>query len=286
MNEVNFLSLFSICIIFIAQLVYSNGLSEKNYLNAVSDRLYAGSVLKEGEFLQSNNKMFKVVLEDSGILTIYKLNYNPYTAEKLWESENLLNCYKKNNFFYLSMQKDGNLVIYSNHTVFWETSTHGHGRPKQFLEISNDGKLRIKDASKIIIWEAKEINESLKTIVPSDKLKTRQTLLENQYLISKNGKYMALMQSDGDVGIYNLRNKRMIRKWISNTKNKGFLPFKLVMTESGNLVLFDKYERRIWTLKAPNKEKTSNVELVMQNDGNLIHFVNYKIIWSSETLEK
>ena len=252
MNGVNFICLFSFSIFLITKLqfVRAKKMNDKHFLNEVSDRLYSGSVLKEGEFLQSNNKLFKVVLEISGILTLYKLKYKPFSTEKIWESENLINCYKKGNSFYLSMQKDGNLVIYSNHTVFWSTSTNGQGRPKQYLEISNDGVLAIKDASNTIIWEAHEINENHKSIVPSDKLKIGQTLMENEFIISKNGKFMTLMQSDGDVGIYKIRNKRLIRKWISNTKNKGFLPFKLSMSENGKLVLFDHYQRRIWTLRA------------------------------------
>ncbi len=296
MNEVK---LFHCEILFFLILLnFSHALSFQNnrpfntsHINQVSDKLFAGSILKEGEFIISKNKQYKAILKSNGLLVLYKLYYHPFSKEKLWKSNNYFNCYKSNNTFRLSMQMDGNLVIYDkNSTVFWESGTYGKGRPKQYLKISNNGKLRIKDNIKTKLWKNKRMyegNSVKQQSLPSNKLTFGQNLLENQRLISQNGKFTLIMQSDGDLGLYKIRNKRLIRKWISNTKNKGFLPFRLSIVENGNIVLFDKYKRRIWTLRANKKSTniTKSGELVIQNDGNLIHLVDNYLVWTSKTKE-
>ena len=257
-------------------------------LNQISDKLFAGSILKEGEFILSKNKQYKAILENNGLLVVYKLYYNPFSKEKIWETNNYFNCYKSNNSFHLSMQMDGNLVIYDkNHTVFWDSGTNGKGRPKQYLKISDNGKLRIKDDIKLRLWKNRRMKESKQIkdqSFSSNKLVIGQNLLENDRLVSQNGKFILLMQNDGDLGLYKIRNKRLIRKWISNTKNKGFPPFRLSLLENGNIVLFDKYKRRIWTLRN-NKKSNGFCEFRLQNDGNLVHLVDNNVIWASETKE-
>ena len=107
-----------------------------------------------------------------------------------------------------------------------------------------------------------------------DRLFPGQFLKKNQRLISKNRRYNAVYQSDGNFVVYTKNNKAL---WASNTQYKA--PGKLILQRDGNLVIYNKWGKAVWysnTYRKPSKF------LVMQNNGNLVLYMN-KAIWASNT---
>jgi hypothetical protein len=97
--------------------------------------LKTSQILYQGEFLQSPNGKFKLVLQTDGNLVLYE-------GEKaLWSSETNGKNVKK-----LVMQSDGNLVLYSPNGPVWATNTSGN--PGAYLVLQDDGNLVIYRA----IW--------------------------------------------------------------------------------------------------------------------------------------
>jgi len=102
------------------------------------------------------------------------------------------------------------------------------------------------------------------------------------------------VQTDGNLVLYKTQNYNAI--WSTSTsKFRNFAPFKFVIQEDGNLVLYDKDGTARWnsgTVQKPKevakdkKDKTVRwkVELRLQTDGNLVLYrEDGKVLWSSGT---
>jgi len=102
------------------------------------------------------------------------------------------------------------------------------------------------------------------------------------------------VQTDGNLVLYKTQNYNAI--WFTSTSNyRNYAPFKFVIQEDGNMVLYDKDGTARWnsgTVQKPKgfaedkKEKTVwwKVELRLQTDGNLVLYrEDGKVLWSSGT---
>jgi microsomal dipeptidase-like Zn-dependent dipeptidase len=99
------------------------------------------------------------------------------------------------------------------------------------------------------------------------------TLTVTQVLTSPSGRFIAIMQADGNFVVYNQNNP----VWASNTNGQGSAPFNLIIQSDGNLVV---------NANTPNCQAntactptwasntaghgTGPYNLVMQDDGNLV----------------
>ena len=100
-------------------------------------------------------------------------------------------------------------------------------------------------------------------------------LNQGEKLVSKNGKYTALMQSDGNLVIYTAGTPI----WASNSGARGTPPFRLVMQADGNLVIYGA-NRFVWNSGV--LRGTAPFKLIMQDDGNLcIYDSKNSFIWNS-----
>lgn len=93
--------------------------------------LKPGNVLMVDQFIESENKVFRLLLQGDGNLVLYKDN-NP-----LWSTNSptlpIEMC---------MMQGDGNLVLYSNENIpYWASQTAEN--PGAYLVLQNDGNLEI-----------------------------------------------------------------------------------------------------------------------------------------------
>jgi len=96
---------------------------------------------------------------------------------------------------------------------------------------------------------------------------------------SENGKYLLVMQDDGNLVIY----EGTVAKWSSGTHGKGTKPYKLVMQGDGNLVIYDNSNDAIWASNTAGKG-TGPYRLVMQDDRNLVIYdKNDTSLWASNT---
>jgi len=112
-----------------------------------------------------------------------------------------------------------------------------------------------------------------------DVLNVGEALLQNQFLQSKDGRFKLILQSDGNLVIYN--SDQPI--WHSNTWGKPYIT-RCVMQSDGNLVLYDNNSIPHWHSNTWGKPIT---RCVMQSDGNLVLYDNNSIPhWHSDTWGK
>ena len=101
-------------------------------------------------------------------------------------------------------------------------------------------------------------------------------LAEGQKLTSRNHAHVLCMQHDGNLVIYHGGNAT----WASNTCNKGSGPYRLVMQEDRNLVVYGSAWSVIWATNTC-QHGVGPARLVMQDDGNLVIYGNDgKVIWA------
>jgi hypothetical protein len=105
--------------------------------------LAAGDDAAEGDFLQSTEKDYRLIVQGDGNLVVYNGAGTP-----IWSSQTdgkLKPPYK------LSMQTDGNLVLYAQNGVVWATNTDGSGSGNQ-LRMQTDGNLVLYDRAENPLW--------------------------------------------------------------------------------------------------------------------------------------
>ena len=118
----------------------------------------------------------------------------------------------------------------------------------------------------------------------SDTLECERDLFTHGILASKNGKYFARLQDDGNFVCYTSSNfKTNNAFWATNTGGVGFSPFRLISQNDGNLCLYDQSGKCTWSSNTW-KKGSAPYRLVMQDDRNLVLYDRYnKPTWASGT---
>jgi len=114
-----------------------------------------------------------------------------------------------------------------------------------------------------------------------DTLNPGQTLLQGQYLQSRNRRFRIAIKSNGNVVLTAKRGRRRRAIWISDSKGNGSSPYRLRMKKNGNLVLYDKNNDECW---ASDTRGNPGSRVILQNNRD---FVMYKPgrrrIWNTRT---
>jgi hypothetical protein len=101
-------------------------------------------------------------------------------------------------------------------------------------------------------------------------------LLQNDYLLSPSGRYQFILQTDGNLVLYDLgQQHRAI--WASQTK--GHAVSKAIMQSDGNLVIYGP-SQAIWA--SGTKGKPNSI-LVAQDDGNVVIYEPNVPVWATNT---
>lgn len=109
-------------------------------------------------------------------------------------------------------------------------------------------------------------------ICKGNTLKPGQKLNQNEYLLSENRRFAAVMQEDNNFVVYN--SDRPL--WASGTYKPGGGGY--IEMDSSGIVSF-KGADRIW-----NTKREGAAELIMQNDGNLVAYKkDHTPVWASDT---
>ena len=88
------------------------------------------------------------------------------------------------------------------------------------------------------------------------------------YLESLDGSHRLVMQTDGNLVLYNMRYRPRLAIWASDTaEHPGTC---LHMYKDGNLLLVDRDNNVIWDAGVRNYEYSNGAFLRVQNDGNLV----------------
>ena len=137
-----------------------------------------------------------------------------------------------------------------------------------------------------------QVNVSLVNVLPVSVGNTvssarNGTLTAAQILTSPSGRFVAVMQADGNFVVYN----QGAPVWASNTNGQGSAPFNLIMQSDGNLVVYavtqtceaDTACIANWFGNSKGKG-TPPYMLTMQDDGNLIVYDSTNTaIWTTDT---
>jgi hypothetical protein len=118
----------------------------------------------------------------------------------------------------------------------------------------------------------------------SDTLQQNCTLNQEEYLVSTNNAYYAFMQRDGNFVVYTSSDFSPVNaQWSSNSTDKGQRPYRLIMQDNGNLVIYDVNNIKIWSTRTAGKG-VPPYHLIMQIDRNLVLYDCYhQPIWASNT---
>jgi hypothetical protein len=172
-----------------------------------------------------------------------------------------------------AMQSDGNLVVYSNTgKALWSSGTYGH--PGASLAVQNDGNVVIYDAGKAL-WASG-------TVVPGapgapagcGAIKPGQGLEVGQSFKSCDSRFTLAMQSDGNLVLYE-GSKAL---WATGTNGKA--GFVANMQTDGNFVLYDTHGKALWSSGTYGH---AGAYLAVQTDGNLVVYSGSTPLWDSGT---
>ncbi|MEH1834991.1 MAG: hypothetical protein V7L29_23765 [Nostoc sp.] len=104
-------------------------------------------------------------------------------------------------------------------------------------------------------------------------------LFANQYLISPNGKYKVIQQSDGNFVLYDYSTFL----WKSNTYNRP--AFSTHMQSDCNLVNYTYNGTPVWASRTDGRG--SNCRLQLQDDGNLVIYTGNNVpVWQTRTYRR
>jgi RHS repeat-associated protein len=180
----------------------------------VGYRLFSGQTLASGACLQSLNKRFMLVMQTAGNLVQYDLSYSPAHAI-------FYNSTTGTPGSYLAMQGDGNLVIYTaSGSAVWSTgSVTGTG--SYMLQVQDPGNLVIyRD-----IWETgtSQAANGVTNFTPvscsnlGPGIALNQNIPMGSCLISSNGRFALLMQTDGNLVVYDRSANPLSAIWNTGT---------------------------------------------------------------------
>ena len=108
------------------------------------------------------------------------------------------------------------------------------------------------------------------TLVPGN------SLMPNQELVSTNGKWKLIMQTDGNLVLY--RTETGFAEW--STKTNGQDVKGAFMQGDGNFVLYTFANKPVWDSKTYGKPGSY---LILQDDGNLVIYQPNVAVWASGT---
>jgi hypothetical protein len=217
----------------------------------------------------------------------------------------------------LMLQKDGNLVLYSDFQAVWNSFGNLHIPAAASLRMQSDDNLVLYDANNHALWwsgiggdpsilclqtdgnvvlyhttsscsSGTQAQWSTGTIHTPNHLSYVDTTLGSsggslyvgQQLQTADRRYRLTLQSDGNLVLYSSNNNHVL--WSSGTY--GQPSAYLSMQGDGNLVIYDANGHALWNTKTWGHGGT---QLTIQQDGNLVIYDNNgHASWSSGTFNQ
>lgn len=254
--------------------------------------LYLGANIAEGQGIAALGSNYFLTLMNTGNLVIYNdasksLNFDTAT----WSSQSD-DWHGFQSPYTCKFQSDGNLVIYNKDGVqTWESHTSGISNDVHLhLKLYDNGILALRNSHKEHLWTAQSGTTNPRTSY-NDTLNSGQTLNENQMLVSKSGKYSAILQSDGNFVLYkdtvgNSQNAIWsstpygLASFYANYGHSG--PYRLEFRDDGDLLLCTPDDTTLFETHTQNGG--APMKFVVQDDGNLVIYnVSGLPVWQSQS---
>ncbi len=159
----------------------------------------------------------------------------------------------------LVMQTDGNLVFYDqNNRTLWSSQTNNN--PGARLVLQTDGNLVIYSTSNAVLWATYTTHNPNHLNYINTTFKTG-ALYPRQSIDTTDRRFRLVLQPDGNLVLYS-PNRAL---WATGTDGKSAA--YLAMQTDGNLVLYDHNNQPLWYT---NTSAVGKSYLAMQTDGNLV----------------
>ncbi|WIB65313.1 hypothetical protein [Curtobacterium sp. MCBD17_040] len=205
--------------------------------------------------------------------------------------------YSPSRQYHLDMQLDGNLVEYGNGRALWATGTSRYRGAH--LALQADGNAVVYNTAGKAVWASGTSGKGSGVVLSIDNYgqlnltRNGSTLWNNKRpgadTLTQNGVLTAgqslwdtakrrelIVQADGNVVVY--KDKKAA--WSTRTNGKGGT--KLTLQSDGNLVLYTKAGKAIWST-GTYRLSGSGMKLTQQADGNLVLYKNGKAKWATGT---
>lgn len=217
-----------------------------------SDTLATNAALRVGQMLWSADNQYDAIMQRDGNFVVYGPTGALWATGTGGSSANTV-----------VMQGDGNLVVYSDDGIpHWSSSTAPGYQLR--LVMQTDGNLVIYGPNNIAVWD-----RGGGRVGSEDTLATGRTLTVGQDLVSTDGRFVAIMQADGNFVVYGPSGAT----WATATSGTGNW---VVMQGDGNLVVYTAGGQALWS---SSTAPSSGDRLVMQTDGNLVVYSGGTALW-------
>ncbi|HLL84782.1 MAG TPA: hypothetical protein VK420_19090 [Longimicrobium sp.] len=208
-------------------------------------------------------------------------------GKSLYPGQSVTSCNGRNR---LTLNGDGNLVLYRDGAALWASNTAGTGSNVAVMQ--GDGnfvvyapwgatwatgtrlagsRLEVQDDANMVIFSG---GWPVWTSDTCGLMVGGQSLGVGQSLTSCDGRFTLVMQGDGNLVLY---KKNVGHLWASWTQGTG--SNVMYVQGDGNMVIYSPW-RATWSSGTPGR---SNPRLKAQNDGNLVLYSNGVPVWSSGT---
>jgi hypothetical protein len=166
------------------------------------------------------------------------------------------------------LQDDGDLVVRSGQTVVWNTDTATAGGGSR-LFMQNDGNLVLYNARNRPMWS------SVYGLASPPSIAAPISVGAGFSLLSDDGNYRAIFQSDGNLVVYNGVGAPT---WGAGTF--GYPGSSLRLFADGNVLIYSADNTVLWQTSTAQSGGTNR--LIMQSDGNLVLYTSTgKPVWNS-----
>lgn len=212
--------------------------------------LSGGEALRPGQDLVSPSRTYRLTMQNDGNLVLYQ------GSKSLWSTGTT------GNGSHASMQSDGNLVLRSaSGAALWATGTEQH----------HGADLALHDDGNLIVWDGARPVWSRDEGYVGNQLAPGWVLRPGHRLWSPDRRFSVLMQSDGNLGLY----EGSVARWYSGNGIPG--AHAELDPGTGNFAVWNGGSRRwsaeTWSLGASR--------VVLQNDGNLVVWAGSRPVWTS-----
>lgn len=160
---------------------------------------------------------------------------------KLTEGQRLISANKS---YYLTIQADGNMCIYTSTNTFVWCSMANKGKGS-YLTMQADGNLVVSDSKNQSVWDTKT-----------------QAYFDAKYATAEWKPVRTVLENDGTLCLYNASNKKV---WNNTAANTAQPDTKTTEGFSGSVT------KKQVKIALPFSKTTSNVEVEITSDGQVIY---------------
>ena len=272
--------------------------------NGKSNQMFMGDILKQCMYITSLNGRYYLVMQDDGNLVLYDNNNNQNKI--LWPINTQVNTTNKP--FWLLLDNSGNLSIYDKNCNVLKSWWKGTGNENVLL-LQDDGNVLLLDNTGNTLWQTYTsiicnniinpnnssntfstttsllniFNQYMGGRVSNNQILLNETLDQCNYIADNNKNFMLILQSDGNLVLYDIKNALMI--WKANVKIISTVAtttkYQMKVNTSDGLCIIDSNNNKVWSLGLSNNGiKTLKLE---SNRNLVLYDTNNNPLWATNT---